>query len=98
MIIKFQSYDGTWQMFDDVDSLNYQFIERNRVLGSRTIYFTGDDLPLTSCENNIGVVVSERTRVLLAFMNSKQLEESEIVAFSPVFIMNNEGRTIETIR
>jgi len=36
-------------------------------------------------------------RVLLTFMNSKQTANSQIVAFSPIYLMNNNGKTLEII-
>ena len=94
MIIKFQNYDGTWQLFDDVDSLNYSIIgtaKEDECFSSGTIFFTGEDEPHTNG------MPYEQDRVWMSCVNSKQLE-AKIVAFAPVFIMNNEGRTIETIR
>lgn len=93
MIIKFE-VNGAWQIFDDVDSLMY------RKLGNFDVKLEGPDLVIdytnslhNICSGNDGTP----NRVLLTFMNSKQLASSQIVAFSPIYLMNNNGRTIETI-
>ena len=94
MIIKYQAAQGPWQMFDDVDSLRYEKLPAHNK----------DLPPLKNALDFSGSISQEKEpeggftgRVLVEFMNSKQLEESQIVAFSPVYVMNNEGRTIETI-
>jgi hypothetical protein len=94
MIIKFE-VDGAWQIFDDVDSLMY------RKLGKFNLDLEESE-SVIDYTNSIHAINgnSEGTpyRVLLTFMNSKQLSESQVVAFSPIYLMNNQGRTIETIQ
>ena len=36
-------------------------------------------------------------KVVIKFMNKNQLEETVIVAHAPAYLMNDEGRTVETI-
>jgi hypothetical protein len=94
MIIKFE-VNGAWQIFDDVDSLMY------RKLGKFDLGLEESE-SIIDYTNSIHDICSgnEGTpyRVLLTFMNSKQLEDSQVVAFSPIYLMNNNGRTIETIQ
>jgi hypothetical protein len=96
MIIKFE-VNGAWQLFDDVDSLMY------RKLGAwglelddvrNIIDYTGTINTVHSAD------VPEPSypgRVLLTFMNSKQTENSQVIAYSPIYLMNDQGRTIDTI-
>jgi len=98
MIIKFE-VNGAWQLFDDVDSLMY------RKLGA----FNGGDLGLDKKEIEELIDYTESLhsicsgnegysgRVLLTFMNSKQLAQSQVVAFSPIYLMNENGKTVEII-
>lgn len=95
MIIKFE-VNGAWQMYDDVDSLRY------RKLGPFAVDLPGDEMEqVIDFTETIGNINSDSKgnsgRVLLTFMNSKQLAESQICAFSPIYVMNDQGRTIEII-
>ncbi len=93
MIIKFE-VNGAWQMFDDVDSLAY------RKLGPFTADIDEHEQIIDYTETLSNICSgNEGTpgRVLLTFMNSKQLAPSQVAAFSPIYLMNNEGRTIEVI-
>jgi hypothetical protein len=107
MIIKFE-VNGAWQIFDDVDSLMYRRMGINDCLEYReaqgvTECNVGDLIDYTETLQSNGDNKSDadidnlKIRVLLTFMNSKQLESSQIIAFSPIYLMNNNGRTIETI-
>jgi len=87
MIIKF-SVNGAWQMYDDVDSIRVK-----RITDATPEVFNGDVIDFTTEEPP--AVGSER--IWIRFMNSKQFAESEIIAYSPVYLMNNNGKTIETI-
>jgi hypothetical protein len=93
MIIKFE-VNGAWQLFDDVDSLMY------RKLGNFDVKLEAPEVVIDYTET-IGAINSDKNgnpgRVLLTFMNSKQLAESQVVAFSPIYLMNENGKTIETI-
>ena len=93
MIIKFE-VDEAWQLFDDVDSLMY------RKLGAFGADLEEPELVI-DYTNTISNVASDEEgnpgRVLITFMNSKQLSQSQIVAFSPIYVMNENGKTIEVI-
>ena len=93
MIIKFE-VNGAWQLFDDVDSLIYRKLGNFDVKleePEQIIDYT--DSLHNICPGNEGT----SGRVLLTFMNSKQLAESQVVAFSPIYLMNENGKTIEVI-
>jgi len=94
MIIKFEVKNGTWQMYDDVDSFRYT------KLGAFDLKLEEPE-EIVDFTETISSINSDRDgypgRVLVEFSNSKQLEESRIIAFSPIYIMNNNGRTIEAI-
>ena len=93
MIIKFE-VNGAWQLYDDVDALRY------RKLGPHAVDTEDLDDLMDFTETIAGINGAEEGhpgRVLLMFMNSKQLVESNIVAWSPIYVMNENGRTVETI-
>ena len=93
MIIKFE-VNGAWQFFDDVDSLMY------RKLGNFDVKLEEPDEVIDYTET-ITSINSDKNgnpgRVLLTFMNSKQLAQSQVIAFSPVYLMNENGKTVEVI-
>jgi hypothetical protein len=110
MIIKFE-VNGAWQFFDDVDSFMYrrmgafdkcefkeplEGVSDEEVSGDLIDFTetlsTGEGDKKENCreEGNPG-------RVLLTFMNSKQTANSQVVAYSPIYLMNNNGKTLEII-
>jgi hypothetical protein len=110
MIIKFE-VNGAWQIYDDVDSLMYrrmglfdqceynepaEGIKEEEISGDLIDYTetlsTGEGDPRENSDSK-----GHPGRVLLTFMNSKQTANSQVVAYSPIYLMNNNGRTIETI-
>jgi hypothetical protein len=109
MIIKFE-VNGAWQFFDDVDSFMYrrmgafdQCAFNEPAEGVKDEDITGDLIDFTETlstgEGDDRKCGSEGFpgRVLLTFMNSKQTANSQVVAFSPIYLMNNNGRTLEII-
>lgn len=95
MIIKFE-VNGAWQIFDDVDSLMY------RKLGAFNIAEPGESLDeVIDYSGTLHSIPPDENgfigRVLLTFMNSKQTADSQVIAFSPIYLMNNNGRTIEIV-
>ena len=101
MIIKFE-VNGAWQVYDDVDTLMYRRMSRREAVdlsgypvGSLVDYT--ETLQTNGSNESDADIDNLKIRVLLTFMNSKQLENSQILAFSPIYLMNNNGRTIETI-
>jgi len=95
MIVKFE-VDEAWQIFDDVDSLMYR-----KLRGDFKYIELEDSQAIIDYTKTIvnGLEMKEGTpnRILLTFMNSKQLDNTQVVAYSPIYLMNNNGRTIETI-
>jgi hypothetical protein len=104
MIIKFE-VNGAWQIYDDVDTFRY--MKLGPFVGSPLQIDGGEINEETQDDGVIDFTESLRAdmsgkdgypgRVLMTFMNSKQLAESQIVAFSPIYLMNNDGRTVEII-
>jgi hypothetical protein len=102
MILKFE-VNGSWQIFDDVDSLMYRRMSLREAVdlsgcpvGSLVDYT--ETLQANGNSNKSDADIDGlKIRVLLTFMNSKQLENSQVLAYSPIYLMNNNGRTIETI-
>jgi hypothetical protein len=97
MIIKFE-VNGAWQIFDNVDSLMYRklgsFNGKLAIKDDEQVEFIDYTKTMNSvCSNDTGFP----GRVLLTFMNNKQLANFQAVAFSPIYLMNNNGRTIEII-
>lgn len=93
MIVKF-AVRGAWHLFDEVDSLEYAYVGREgTVLSEDTIDYREEvDRPISEEE------WAKMPRVVsLLMMNKNQLEPSHIITYGPVYLMNNEGRTIETI-
>ncbi|MDO9528027.1 MAG: hypothetical protein Q7J27_02585 [Syntrophales bacterium] len=84
MIIKFQSNDS-WYMFDEVDSLEYRYLRVGEKIASRSGVLDYMEEP------------SEDKRVELCFLNKNQLEPSQVFADCPVYVLNNEGRTIDKL-
>lgn len=97
MIIKFE-VNGAWQLFDGVDSLRYQ------KLGPHSV---AEDIVDNAIDytDSLRAIASDQFgfpgRVLLTFTNAMKLmgvnDEYPVVAFSPIYLMNDSGRTIETI-
>jgi hypothetical protein len=110
MIIKFE-VNGAYQFFDDVDSLMYrrmgafdqcafnqpaegvsdEEVSEDLIDFTETLS-TGEGDPKDKSDS-----LGHPGRVLLTFMNSKQTANSQIVAFSPIYLMNNNGKTLEII-
>lgn len=109
MIIKFE-VNGAWQFFDDVDSFMYRRMGRldgvefnEPAEGVSEELVSGDLIDFTETISTGEGDPKEYDkdgypgRVLLTFMNSKQTANSQVVAFSPIYLMNNNGKTLEII-
>lgn len=110
MIIKFE-VNGAWQFFDDVDSFMYrrmgafddcQFNEPAEGISEELV--SGDLIDFTETLSTGEGDAKENSdskghpgRVLLTFMNSQQTANSQVVAYSPIYLMNDNGKTIEII-
>ena len=88
MIIKFKSGD-TWVMFGEVDHVEYNDIDYNpksdAVRSEVIVYDPPND------QAAIGKWVG------LGFFTKNMNESTEVIACTPVYIMNDQGRTVETI-
>jgi hypothetical protein len=109
MIIKFE-VNGAWQFFDDVDSFMYRRMGAHDCLefhepadGVTADYDIKDVIDYTETMVKDGELLCNGSsegypnRVLLTFMNSKQTAQSQVVAYSPIYLMNDNGKTIEII-
>jgi len=77
---------GEWIMFDEINYLKWVVItapSNERDKSSGTLDFTEKDSPAAEIQ--------------ICFMNKNQLLESEVWANSPIYILNNEGKTIERL-
>lgn len=86
MIIKFMSGDS-WVIFGEIDHLEYQEIEqdKNCAVSSDVLIYEPANLPTRgSC---IG----------MSFFTKNMTAPTVIHAYSPIYIMNDNGRTVETI-
>lgn len=88
MIIKFQQ-GNNWVMFGEIDHLEYGVFPDNEgqsVESSRNILqYDPPELP------TIG------KHVWVSFFTKNMNDATLIYAYSPVYIMNDQGRTVETI-
>ena len=87
MIIKFKSGD-TWVFFGEVDHVEYKDTnfdpERELVSHGVIVYDPPNDQPVIN-------------RVAIGFFRRNMNAETQIIACSPIYLMNDQGRTVETI-
>ncbi len=98
MIIKIKTMNG-WQMFDEIESLDFQILGECDVIGVREDAkdFTNPS-PIPAKENLAKAVGEEWSRALIwAKPKGHAIEDLQIIAYRPVYLLNNDGRTIETI-
>lgn len=92
MIIKVR--DGNnWVLFDEVDSLRYHVEGEGFVMTDATLNFLGED-SASPLPESLG---SGGNRWSLLFMNKNMTEETHVLANSPIYLMNNDGKTIERL-
>ena len=93
MIIKFQERDG-WVMFGEIDHLEYSDIPEYKephsdcdssVVSDRVLVYAPPNTPAIS------------KAVQMSFFTKNMNEATIIHAYSPIYIMNDQGRTVETI-
>ncbi|MCK9520421.1 MAG: hypothetical protein M0R74_15565 [Dehalococcoidia bacterium] len=90
MILKIETSSG-WVFYDEIDCLSY----RNFPSGE---YDAETDLKeLIDHTEGWAKPCLENQKRLISFMNKNQSEESFVVAYSPIYLLNNEGKTIERI-
>jgi len=88
MIIKFKS-GKTWVVFGEVDHVEYNDIDldpkKDAVNSDVIVYEPPDD------QAAIGKCVA------LGFFTKNMNASTEVIAYSPIYLMNDQGRTVETI-
>ena len=85
MIIKFQEKDR-WVMFGEVDHIEYEPVKHS-------------EDPMTTTAICYESPNDERPHALyeVSFYTKNMNEATVIWAFNPIYIMNDQGRTVETI-
>jgi len=97
MIVKFK-VNESWHMFDEVDSLEYRCLRYDEppVESEYALnYIAPGYSPIGETDSE--EAANRRQVVELWLMNKNQLAPSQVFTYHPVYLMNNEGRTIETI-
>lgn len=87
MIIKFME-ENKWVIFGEIDHLEYEKIDEagpNSALSSDILCFKQGNSP------------AKAQRVQIAFFTKNMTEATIIHCYSPIYLMNDEGRTVETI-
>ncbi len=86
MIIKFKERDS-WVIFGEIDHLEYQELGKatNQAVDSSVLLYMPGNYP------------AEGKYIGLSFFSKHMSKATVIHAFSPIYLMNDEGRTIETI-
>ncbi len=88
MIIKFRS-GGTWVIFGEIDHVEYRDYD-----GDPRKEGHDDDIIVFDPPNNQAAIGKW---VGMSFFTKNMNASTEIIACTPVYIMNDQGRTIETI-
>jgi hypothetical protein len=87
MIIKFKSGD-TWVVFGEVDHVEYResdyFPEKMAVSSDVLVYDPSKDQPGFK-------------RIEMSFFTKNMNAATEVIACTPIYLMNDQGRTVETI-
>jgi hypothetical protein len=86
MIIKFKSED-TWVVFGEIDHVEYGDIdiEKDGVHPDAIVYDPPSDQEPVGKQVGIG------------FFTKNMNDATQVVAYSPIYLMNDQGRTVETI-
>ena len=95
MIVKLKSGSG-WQMFDNLEDVNYRY------LGDEVIGVRGDVRDFTgtvpNSEGNCALALKENRVELWAHQKGRSpLDALQIITYVPVYLLNDEGKTIEVI-
>jgi hypothetical protein len=100
MIIKVKVSGSVWQMFDGVRRLTQTVHDSHDVTGSTKVFpDVGMRIDVFDFVNNRPCTEDEaRGGVVELWLFGKDDNDTkQILAFKPVFIMNDEGRTVERI-
>lgn len=93
MIVKVKT-DCGWTLFDGADRLDYRHYQRKEHLGVRQDVF---DYTNNKPGDNTIITSDDDYCIELWVYSKKDNDPIQILARSPVYILNNNGRTIETI-
>lgn len=86
MILKVKTNCG-WQVFGEIDYVHYTKGEDEGEYAPGVLDYTANwEHPMPS-----------GNKMFICFMNKNQTAETSMLAYSPVYLMNDEGRTVETI-
>lgn len=98
MILKIQAGNG-WEIFGDVDRVSHRVIPTKEIMGVRD-----DVVDLTVAQEYAEKERAARDGGAQGFGPRKELLISkgganlrQIIAYSPIYLMNDNGRTVETI-
>ena len=94
MIIKFQEKDK-WVMFGEIDHIEYRFVKNiteEQVPEDRGLPVTDQIIDYDAPNDNDIHALCE-----VSFFTKNTNEVTVIRCFSPIYIMNDNGRTVETI-
>ena len=89
MIIKFREKDS-WVMFGEIDHIEYRDVDTSKEAMS------DDAIIFEPPSNQVPLTPNGRQQVAIGFFTKNMREATEILAYSPIYIMNDEGKTIET--
>jgi len=88
MIIKFKSKD-TWVVYGELDHVEYRDID----LDPHKEAFNSDVVVYEPPHDQAAI----GKWVAMGFFTKGKTEATEIIACTPIYLMNDQGRTIETI-
>ena len=79
--------EGAFTLYGEIDLISCHDFNIAEPIKSDTIDHTEN-----FHGNNIG-----KNKKFISFMNKNMTESTEIIAYSPVYVLNENGRTVETI-
>jgi hypothetical protein len=88
MIIKFQDADK-WVIFGEIDHIEHQFLEETPNVGVAI----SSDVLIYSPANT----PAKQKKVYMSFFTKNMTEPTVVHAYSPIYLMNDNGKTIEII-
>lgn len=103
MIVKLQTAGGNWVLFDEIDYLSYSDVTDDDIpVMEGVIDYTHQfppEVPSPQSENpkHDPENTAKEIRIMLFFMNKNQITDTQVLCHPPVFIMNNDGKTIDKL-
>jgi hypothetical protein len=92
MIIKVMHNDGGFAMYGEVDLISVHPCGQDR-----NIIFSSDVIDHRGEQRYSSPEPTERETFTIKFMNKNQTAGTVIAVHSPVYIMNDHGKTVQTI-